>query len=105
MFIVIIYQVVHCFHNFLRPFDNYILFFLQLFLSFQPSSINPFSPINPLIPFVQVSLGLPRFLLPGGRNILRLRNVPEKHIHAVKNTTICQIVSQCNKQHYVIYIT
>ena len=25
------------------------------------------------------------------------------HIHAVKNTTICQIVSLCNKQHYVIY--
>ena len=25
------------------------------------------------------------------------------HIHAVKNTTICQIVSLCNNQHYVIY--
>ena len=25
------------------------------------------------------------------------------HVHAVKNTTICQIVSLCNKQHYVIY--
>jgi hypothetical protein len=32
--------------------------------SFQSSSINPFSPISPLIPSVQVSLGLPRFLLP-----------------------------------------
>jgi hypothetical protein len=25
------------------------------------------------------------------------------HIHAVKNTTICQMVSLCNMQHYVIY--
>ena len=25
------------------------------------------------------------------------------HIHAVKNTTICQMVSLCNIQHYVIY--
>ena len=50
----------------MRPFDNYIIFFLQLPLSFQSSSINPFSPINPLIPSAQVSLGLPRFLLPGG---------------------------------------
>jgi len=25
------------------------------------------------------------------------------HIHAVKNTTICQMVSLCNMQHYVMY--
>jgi hypothetical protein len=40
-----------------------------LLLSFQSSSINPFSPISPLIPSAQASLGLPRFLLPGGRHI------------------------------------
>ena len=50
----------------LRPFDNYIIFFLQLSLSFQSSSINLLSPISLLIPSAQVSLGLPRFLLPGG---------------------------------------
>jgi hypothetical protein len=42
----------------IKQFDNYIIFFLQLFLSFQSSSINPFSPISPLIPSAQVSLGL-----------------------------------------------
>jgi hypothetical protein len=25
------------------------------------------------------------------------------HINAVKNTTICQMISLCNTQHYVIY--
>jgi len=25
------------------------------------------------------------------------------HIHAVKNTTICQMVALCNMQHYVVY--
>ena len=65
-----IYQAVQCFHMFLRPFNNYIIFFLQLLLSFQSSSINPFSPISPLIPSAQVSLGLPRFLLPGGRHFI-----------------------------------
>jgi hypothetical protein len=44
----------------IKLFDNYIIFFLQLFLSFQSSSINPFSPISPLIPSIQVSLGLLR---------------------------------------------
>ena len=39
-------------------------------LSFQSSSINPFSPISPLTPSVQVSLGLPRFLLPGGLHFM-----------------------------------
>jgi hypothetical protein len=53
------------------PIDSYNILFLQLFLPFQSSSINPFSPISPLIPSAQVSLGLPRFLLPGGRHILR----------------------------------
>ena len=43
-----------------------IIFFLHLSLSFQSSSINPFSPNSPLIPSAQVALGLPRFLLPGG---------------------------------------
>jgi hypothetical protein len=51
----------------IKLFHNYIIFFLQLFLSFHSSSNNPFSPISPLIPSAQVSLGLPRFLLPGGR--------------------------------------
>jgi hypothetical protein len=63
---------VQCFHIFLRPFNNYeyIIFFLQLLLSFQSSSINPFSPISPLTPSAQVSLGLPRFLLHGGRHFI-----------------------------------
>ena len=56
---IIIQQVVQCFHIFLRPFGNYSIFFLQLLLSFQSSSINPFSPISPLIPSAQVRLGLP----------------------------------------------
>jgi hypothetical protein len=47
------------------PIINYIIFFLQFCLSFQSSPTNPFSPISPLIPSAQVSLGLPRFLLPG----------------------------------------
>jgi hypothetical protein len=54
----------------IKQFDNYIVFFLQLFLSFQSSSINPFSPISPLIPSAPVSLGLHRFLLPGGHHFI-----------------------------------
>jgi hypothetical protein len=46
-------------HIFLRPFINHIIFFLQLCLSFLSSFTNSFSPINPLIPSAQVSLGLP----------------------------------------------
>jgi hypothetical protein len=65
-----IQQAAQCVHIFLRPFINYIIFFLQLCLSFQSSSINPFSPISPLIPSAQVSVGLPRFLLPGGRHFI-----------------------------------
>jgi len=68
--IIIIYQVVQRFHIFLRPFYNYITFFLHLPLSFQSSSINPFSPTSPLIPSAQVSLSLPRFLLPGGLHFI-----------------------------------
>ena len=51
---------LQCFHILLCPFNNYIIFFLQLLLSFQSSSINPFSPISPLIPSAQVSFCLPR---------------------------------------------
>ena len=47
-----------------------LVFFLQLPLSFQSSSINPFSPTSPLIPSAQVALGLPRFLLPDGLHFL-----------------------------------
>ena len=73
----IIQQAVQCFHIFLRPFNNYSIFFLQLPLSFQSSSINPFSPISTLIPSAQVSLGLPRFILPGGRHfIISFGNLP-----------------------------
>src|SRR5215510_6438384 len=63
-----IYQAVQCFHIFLRPFSYYVIFFLHLLLSFQSSSVNPFSSIIPLIPSAQVNLGLPRFLLPDGRH-------------------------------------
>ena len=58
-------QVLQCFHIFLRPFDNYIIFFLQFPLSFQSSSINPFSPISPLILSAQLIL-----VLPGGRHFV-----------------------------------
>jgi hypothetical protein len=56
------YYLAGCtmFHIFLRPFDNYNIFFLQLPMSFQSSSINPFSPISPLITSAQVRLDLPR---------------------------------------------
>jgi len=64
-FYLFIQQAVQCFHISLRPFNNYITFFVQFLLSFQSSSIDPFSPISPLIPSAQVSLGLPHFLLPG----------------------------------------
>jgi len=74
---IIIKQVLQCFYIFLRAFDNYIIFFPQLPLSFQSSSINPFSPISPLIPSAQVSLGLPHFLLPGGLHfITSFGNIP-----------------------------
>ena len=52
------------------PFNNYIIFFLQLSLSFLSSSINPFSPISPLIPSAQVNVDLPRFLIPGGLHFI-----------------------------------
>jgi hypothetical protein len=45
------------------PIDNYSIFFLQLLLSFQSSSINRFSPITPVFPSAQVGLGLPRFIV------------------------------------------
>ena len=59
---------MQCFHIFLRPCSNYIIFFLHLLLSVQSPSISPFSPIIPLIPSAQVNLDLPRFLLPDGRH-------------------------------------
>jgi hypothetical protein len=46
--IIIIQQAAQCVHIFLRSFINYIIFFLQLCLSFQSSSTNPFSPISHL---------------------------------------------------------
>jgi hypothetical protein len=52
----------------LRPFRLYAIFLLQLFLSAQSSSCNPFSPIIPLIPSAQVSYGMLLFLLPDGRH-------------------------------------
>ena len=61
-------QALQCSHIFLRPCSNYIILFLHLLLSVQSSSISPFSPIIPLIPSAQASLGPPRFLLPDGRH-------------------------------------
>jgi hypothetical protein len=40
LFILFIYQAVQYFHIFLLPFNNYIIFSLQLLLSFQSSSVN-----------------------------------------------------------------
>ena len=68
--LLFIQQAVRRFYIFLRPFDNYIIFLLQLPLPFQSSSINPFSSISPLISSAQVSLGLPCFLLPGGLHFI-----------------------------------
>jgi hypothetical protein len=52
--IIIIQQAVQSVHIFLRPFINYeyIIFFLQLCLSFQSSFTNPFLPLvpNPFLP-------------------------------------------------------
>jgi len=45
LIIYLFYQAVQCFHIFLRPFNNYIIFFLHFLLSFQSSSNNPFSII------------------------------------------------------------
>jgi hypothetical protein len=56
----------------IKQLDHYIIFFLQLLLSFQSPSIHPVSPISPLIPSAQVRLGLPRFLLPGGPQIYHI---------------------------------
>jgi hypothetical protein len=67
---IIIQQVEKCVHIFLLPFINYVIFFLQLCLSFHSSSTNPFSPISPPICSTHVSLGLPRFLLLGGRHFI-----------------------------------
>src|SRR5215510_14145538 len=85
-----IYQVVQCFHIFLRPFSNYIIFFLHLLLSFQSSFVNPFSPIIPLIPSGQVSLGLPRFLLPDDSHFSTSSGSPPPpffgHVHTIAVT-------------------
>ena len=75
------------FYIFLRPFDNYIIFFFHLSLSFQSSSINPFSSISPLISSARVSLGLPRFLLPGGLHFITFLAVSPlpfvEHVHTI----------------------
>ena len=65
---------IYLFYLFSRLFDVStsscdhltFIFFFHLSLSFQSSSIKPFSPISPLIPSAQVALDLPRFLLLGG---------------------------------------
>ena len=71
----------------LRPFDNYLIFFFHLSLSFQYSSINPFSPISPLIPSAQVALGLPRSLLPGGLHFITFLVISplpfSEHVHNI----------------------
>jgi hypothetical protein len=40
----------------IKLFNTYIIVFLQLFLSFQSSSINPSSPISPLVPSAREEL-------------------------------------------------
>jgi hypothetical protein len=78
---IIMQQAVQSVHIFLRPFINYIIFFLQLCLPFQSSSTNPFSPISPLIPFAQVSLDLSSFLHPGGRHFITpFGNLPSSNL-------------------------
>ena len=85
---IIISQAVQCFNIFMRPFDNYIILFLQLPLLFPSSSINPFSPISPLIPSAHVSLGLPRFLLPGGLHFITFLAISPlpffEHVHTIE---------------------
>jgi hypothetical protein len=79
-----IYQAVQCFHIFLRPFNNYTIFFLQLLLLFQPSSTTPFSPISPPIPSSPKSLGLPRCLFPSGRHF-----VTSFHLYFISSSFYC----------------
>ena len=100
---IFIYQAVQCFHIFLRPFNNYIIFFPQLLLSFRSSSINPFSPISPLIPSAQV----PRFLLPGGRHfITSIGSLPSSILwnNIFSKSVISHFVSSCcSEEHVSLY--
>ena len=72
----------------MRPFDNYLIFFFHMSKSFQSSSINPFSPIDPLILSAQVVLGLPHYLLPGGIHFITFFFVVSplpfsEHVHTI----------------------
>jgi len=77
---------------------NYSIFFVQLLLSFQSSSINPFSTISPLIPPAQVRLGLPRFLLPGGRHfITSFSNLPSSILETCPYHCSCFVLISSKK--------
>ena len=93
-----ILKVLQCFHIFLRQFNNHNIFFLQLFLSFQSSSISPFSPIIPLIPSSQVSLGVQSFLLPGGRHfITSFGNLPSSILLTCPYHWSCLVLMSFNR--------
>ena len=64
----------------LSVFSHLSALIWQLYYLLPPvnSSINPFSPISPLIPSSQVSLGLPCFLLPSGRHFITMNTVYNK---------------------------
>ena len=75
-----------------------IIFFLQLLLSFQSSSVNPFSPISPLVPSAQVSLGLPHFLLPGGRHfITSFGNLPSSILWTCTYHWSCLVITSSKR--------
>jgi hypothetical protein len=86
--IIIIQQAVQSVHILLLPFIYYTIFPLKLCLSINYSSNKPFSPISPLIPFAQVSLGFPRWLLPAGRLFIAcFGNLPLplfEHVHTIE---------------------
>ena len=66
--------------------------------------VNPFSPISPLIPSTQVSFGLPRFLLPGGRHfITSFGNLPSSILWTCPHNWSCLILIS-SKRHVVTFI-
>ena len=85
LIITTIYQAVQCFHIFLHPFDNYSIFFLQLPLSFQSSSINPFSPISPLIPSNSFQFPLKNLLYTPG--LVHSNNLPKPLQSSIQSNT------------------
>jgi hypothetical protein len=68
-----------------------------LLLSFQSSSINPFSPISPPIPSAQVRLGLTHFLLPGGHHFINsFGKLPPSILQTCRYRWSCLVLTLSN---------